>query len=523
MENDEKEEELKQKKSKDFSKTIEITANSDLYKPNLHNLNNNLISAPIASIFSPNNLENKLEKISIRRNNLKDQNINITKNNFEIINDKSNYNKEKDKILEKLLFENNALKDKIIDKENEIKQLTIDKNNYNGWDSSKYQQKIKELESKLKDNKNIKGQLNILKSQKTNLYKDFSKYKEISENLKKENEKLMKEKDDFKKQRDKLNNEIKILKINSANNTHANTNNNTTTNNISKGISKQKLLTIQTEKNYDKKKKKIEKRKKTEEKKPNTLNCAESESLSVTNTVSKDPSIITINTNTNNTNCININKINVITKITNFTFNGIKNKMEDKDNIVLTNISPKCNNYNKNIEMKKIISDKDVEIFSYKEKIESLEKELKEIKDSKKNEKPKSKKKQNIKKEESNARLINNTEKLNIKKYTDEIIELKNNVKKLENEKNSLKSKLENNEKKKNEQIQKQIEDYKKQINNYNNQIKALKSKNSEFEELFTIAKSFIKIIKPSNEKETDLYFKLKNHIDFLEKEKNIK
>ena len=114
-------------------------------------------------------------------------------------------------------------------------------------------------------------------------------------------------------------------------------------------------------------------------------------------------------------------------------------------------------------------------------------------------------------------------EKLNIKKYNDEINDLKNKVKILENDKNSLKSKLDTIEKKKNEQIQKQIEDYKKQINNYNNQIKSLKIKSSEFEELFMITKSFIKIIKPTNDKETDLFFKLKNHIEFLEKEKNIK
>ena len=71
--------------------------------------------------------------------------------------------------------------------------------------------------------------------------------------------------------------------------------------------------------------------------------------------------------------------------------------------------------------------------------------------------------------------------------------------------------------------MQKQIEDLKKQINYSNNQIKSLKSKNTELDDFFATAKSFIKIIKPSNEKETNLYYKLKNHIDFLDKEKNAK
>ena len=92
--------------------------------------------------------------------------MSVTKNNFEIIDKNINYKNEKDKILEKLLLENNVLKGKIINKENEIQQLNIDKGMYKDFDISKYQQMIKELDSKIKDNKNIKGQLNILKSQK---------------------------------------------------------------------------------------------------------------------------------------------------------------------------------------------------------------------------------------------------------------------------------------------------------------------------------------------------------------------
>ena len=50
--------------------------------------------------------------------------------------------------------------------------------------------------------------------------------------------------------------------------------------------------------------------------------------------------------------------------------------------------------------------------------------------------------------------------------------------------------------------------------------MKSLKTKSSEFDEFFVITRTFIKMIKPSNDKEKDLYFKLKNQIEYLEKEK---
>ena len=68
--------------------------------------------------------------------------------------------------------------------------------------------------------------------------------------------------------------------------------------------------------------------------------------------------------------------------------------------------------------------------------------------------------------------------------------------------------------------MQKQIADLKKQINYSNNQVKTFKTKANEFDELFLMIKSFIKMIKPSNDKEKDLYYKLKNYIEHLDKEK---
>ena len=117
-----------------------------------------------------NNKINEIKNINYDNSNknksiiLKDV-ISVTKNNFQIINT----NKEKNKLLEKFMFENNSLKEKVKNNENEIQRLNTEKKNYMeyiGWDASKYQQKIQELESKLVDNKNIKGQLTILKSQK---------------------------------------------------------------------------------------------------------------------------------------------------------------------------------------------------------------------------------------------------------------------------------------------------------------------------------------------------------------------
>ena len=112
--------------------------------------------------FAINDKEKFIKKYN--KSKIYDQNIKITKNNFEILTKKDpNIKDKKDKIIEQLLLENNLLKNEIISKDNQIKQLNIDKSTYNGWDSSKYQDKIKELESKLKDCKSIKGQLTILK------------------------------------------------------------------------------------------------------------------------------------------------------------------------------------------------------------------------------------------------------------------------------------------------------------------------------------------------------------------------
>ena len=453
-----------------------------------------------------NNKINEIKNINYENSNknksiiLKDV-ISVTQNNFQIINT----NKEKNKLLEKFMFENNSLKEKVKNNENEIQRLNTEKKNYMeyiGWDANKYQQKIQELESKLVDNKNIKGQLTILKSQKTNLYKDYSKYKDIAESLKKENDKLTKEKDDFKKQRDILNNEIKILKIN---NNNIGYHNNKT--GFSKTISRQKLLTVQSKKSNNKlnPNKRI---KRSEDKKYNTIEN-ESKSNNLYITVNKEHSILQFT-----------NKSNIIVNNDTFSFMGNKNEnFENNIKDVISNVDIESTDINelknKFKEIEKIILEREREKEKYK--IESLNKENKDY--GKKIDKSKSKKKKInvIKTEENKNSKANNA---NVKKYLDEINELKNNIRKLEIEKNSLKSKIENeNKKNNNNNLQKQIDDLKKQVSHCNNQIKTLKSKSNEFDEFFLMTKSFIKMIKPSNDKEKDLYFKLKNHIEYLDKE----
>ena len=192
---------------------------------------------------------------------------------------------------------------------------------YIGWDANKYQQKIQELESKLVDNKNIKGQLTILKSQKTNLYKDYSKYKDIAESLKKENDKLTKEKDEFKKQRDILNNEIKILKIN--NNSIGYHNSKKT---FSKTISRQKLLTVQSNKSNNKinQNKRI---KRSEDKKYSTIEN-ESKPNNLYITVNKEHSILQFS-----------NKNNIIVNNDTFSFMGNGNEnFENKIKEIISNV-----------------------------------------------------------------------------------------------------------------------------------------------------------------------------------------
>jgi hypothetical protein len=213
------------------------------------------------------------------------------------------------------------------------------------------------------------------------------------------------------------------------------------------------------------------------------------------------------------------NKNNIIVNNDTFSFMGNGNEnFENKIKEIISNVDIESIDINdlknKFKEIEILILERERE----KYKLESLNKENKDI--AKKIDKSKSKKKKLsiVKTEENKNSKANNA---NVKKYLDEINELKNNMRKLEIEKNSLKSKIENeNKKNNNSNLQKQIDDLKKQVNHSNNQIKALKSKSNEFDEFFLMTKSFIKMIKPSDDKEKDLYFKLKNHIEFLDKEK---
>ena len=426
-----------------------------------------------------NNKDKNNENKRISKSKNKDRNNNISSKNIKNIkNNNKDENEEKNKILDKLIFENNMLKEKIANKGSERHLLNSEPKNNKDWDTHKLQQRIKELESKLSDSKNIKSQINILKSQRTNLYKDYYKYKQLAESLKSENEKLLKEKDEYKKQRDILNNEVQILKININPGHHKN--------NITKAYSRQRLLTSQSEKSGDDKGK-------GKYKNNNTIN------LPFYN--DKD-NLLDPNDFFNQSN----NKFNVTIIVKNDNFSILRDSNIDDTDIKDTS---------KLKEMEKIINEKNQIISNYKEKMQCLEKEKKE--EIKKNEKLKKKKSNNNFKAEDK----NNPEKINNSKYLDEINELRNNIKKLENEKTLLKNKIDIIENKKNNNnMQKQIADLKKQINYSNNQVKTFKTKANEFDELFLMIKSFIKMIKPSNDKEKDLYYKLKNYIDHLDKEK---
>ena len=409
-----------------------------------------------------------------RNNNNSSKNIKIIKNIKKIKNNAKDENEEKNKILDKLIFENNMLKEKIANKGSERHLLKSEPKNNKEWDTNKYQQRIKELESKLLDSKNIKSQITILKSQRTNLYKDYYKYKELAESLKTENEKLLKEKDEYKKQRDILNNEVQILKLNIYPGHHKN--------NMSKTYSRQRLLTTQSERaNDDKGKGKYKKN----SEQFNTIN--EPFDNNKANLIDK---------------MFSFNKFDVSIIVKNDNFSILRNSDID---------DTETKDTDKLKEMEKIINEKNKIISNYKEKLESLE--------TKKNEKLNKNKSNNNVKTEDNKN--NNTEKINNSKYLDEINELRNNIKKLENEKSLLKNKIDIIENKKsNNNMQKQIADLKKQINYSNNQVKIFKTKANEFDELFLMIKSFIKMTKPSNDKEKDLYYKLKNYIEHLDKEK---
>ena len=62
--------------------------------------------------------------------------------------------------------------------------------------------------------------------------------------------------------------------------------------------------------------------------------------------------------------------------------------------------------------------------------------------------------------------------------------------------------------------MQKIIDDLKKENNCYSTQIENLKNKNKQFEQMIVIMKQFIKIFKPSDDVEKEMYFNLKNSIE---------
>ena len=173
-----------------------------------------------------NSIMEKNKKLLSDIDNFKKEIKKLTKENQELNNTMlvkditiEKYN-EKIKDLEEKLKEINDKE--IINKELKEKENEISNNNskYNQYELLllEYKKKNDELINKneeiMKENKSIKGQFNIMKSQKKYLTTEGNNNKQLIEDLKINNEQLIKERDDYKIKNQKLINEIEIIKLN---------------------------------------------------------------------------------------------------------------------------------------------------------------------------------------------------------------------------------------------------------------------------------------------------------------------
>ena len=150
----------------------------------------------------------------------------INQQHIKIKDESMNSNNENNKIdlIKELEEKNNEIKvlkqknfeyKKKLDIKNSSKNLIkINNSEENSNKENNLNEQKKDIKEILLDNKNLRSELNILKSQKNNFMKQYFKYKEIAENLITDNKQLAKERDGYKKKKAELNNEIEIIKMN---------------------------------------------------------------------------------------------------------------------------------------------------------------------------------------------------------------------------------------------------------------------------------------------------------------------
>ena len=421
--------------------------------------------------------ENKLSEVNDEnmkaqlKNELDNQILQLKNQNEEKLNQ---IIKEKNCAVQDLVDENIKIKEEFEKLKSQVKN-NDDKNINSIPDNS--DEKKKYILEIVKENKDIKSQLTILKSLKNTAVAENKKFKEMSTNLKKENEELKKKKDEYKKQNDILNNELVILKKlqnNQKNKTKKICNDNKSVNS-EKG---KRQLNVESQK----------------------------ENFTILNTNNKIMNDDDILNNLKSENFLLKEETKKLTEKNLENENKIK-ELEDK----IKNLST---------DLTKYVS----EVKTYKKQIEELKnKNNKNLNKSKIDEKENDRvKKLFTTKSLSSFEKTKKNNNINSSQYFD-FIDLKKQNKKYEIENALLKQRIEliDNKNQSISNSQKAVEDMKKNNATLINNNKEIKSKNEQLRSIVNIVCQLMKI-KPEEMKSSDLYFNLKVMIeDFERKEKN--
>ena len=162
------------------------------------------------------NEESEYQKLKLH--NLKQNEIikKLTIENDSKENDTKTLENERNELTKKIMEYKNLMKDakQTVKLNDSLQKKISDLENENSVAQKKYEDLSFTNNQLMNENKQYKSQINILKSQKQNVLKEYLKNKETLTNMQNINGILTKEKEEYKRKFQNLNNEYEILKMN---------------------------------------------------------------------------------------------------------------------------------------------------------------------------------------------------------------------------------------------------------------------------------------------------------------------
>ena len=181
---------------------------SKLQKPNKN--------LPFSENIDKINEESEYQKLKLH--NLKQNEIikKLTIENDSKENDTKTLENERNELSKKIMEYKNLMKDakQTVKLNDSLQKKISDLENENSVAQKKYEDLSFTNNQLMNENKQYKSQINILKSQKQNVLKEYLKNKETLTNMQNINGILTKEKEEYKRKFQNLNNEYEILKMN---------------------------------------------------------------------------------------------------------------------------------------------------------------------------------------------------------------------------------------------------------------------------------------------------------------------